>query len=118
MILIKISSVESKTCKSYHCVQHLSLLLSSLSIFGPRSFFDAQITDEGVSLVENLELEREPMAAMEAIYFVVSERSCGKEGRANEWARASDRRGQSDLKAICPLVHKQEQVQHRVARSE
>lgn len=30
----------------------------------------AQITDEGVSLVENLELDREPMAAMEAIYFV------------------------------------------------
>lgn len=31
---------------------------------------DAQITDEGVSLVENLELDREPMEAMEAIYFV------------------------------------------------
>jgi hypothetical protein len=30
----------------------------------------AQITDEGVSLVENLELDREPMEAMEAIYFV------------------------------------------------
>ena len=29
-----------------------------------------QITDEGVSLVENLELDREPMCAMEAIYFV------------------------------------------------
>ena len=29
-----------------------------------------QITDEGISLVENLELEREPMGAMEAIYFV------------------------------------------------
>ncbi len=31
---------------------------------------NAQITDEGVSLVENLELDREPMEAMEAIYFV------------------------------------------------
>ena len=30
----------------------------------------SEITEEGVSLVENLELAREPMAAMEAIYFV------------------------------------------------
>ena len=30
----------------------------------------SEITDEGVSLVENLDLAREPMAAMEAIYFV------------------------------------------------
>ena len=28
------------------------------------------ITEEGISLVENIELNREPMAEMEAIYFV------------------------------------------------
>lgn len=30
----------------------------------------SEVTEEGVTLVENLELKRQPMASMDAIYFI------------------------------------------------